>query len=97
MNLKGLQGRETILPGEFIWHLHNHGNKGMGLGWGVGRLKTIENLGTFSNHAGSAGTFICVAGVSHQLDLAVGLFTNFSADEFIQLTFKKIIAEYAPL
>jgi D-alanyl-D-alanine carboxypeptidase len=97
MNLKGLQGLETILSSESIQHLHNHGNKGMGLGWGVGSLKTIENLGTFSTHGGSAGTFICVAGVSHQLDLAVGLFTNFNADEFIQLTFKKIIAEYAPL
>lgn len=95
MNLKGLQGEETILPGESIRYLHNHGNIGGGLGWGVVNLKTLENLGVFSTHAGSAGTFVCLAGISHEMDLAVGVCTNFDSTEFIQLTFKKIIAEYA--
>jgi CubicO group peptidase (beta-lactamase class C family) len=95
MNLNGLRGGETILTADSIRYLHNDGNDGRGLGWGVGTLKTIENLGIFSSHGGSAGTFICLAAISHQMDLAVGLFTNFDAEEFIDLSFKKIIAEYA--
>ena len=32
MHLKGLQGKETILPGELIRKMHHHGLPGMGMG-----------------------------------------------------------------
>jgi CubicO group peptidase (beta-lactamase class C family) len=94
MNLLGLQGRQTILSPESIWHLHNDGERGYGIGWGVTTLRGMEELGLFSTHAGSAGTFIMAAGIPHSSDCAVALTTNSGVNEVLQLGFKRIIASY---
>lgn len=94
MNLQGLQGRETVLSGEGVWRIHNKGEPGYGMGWGVTTMRGIEALGLFSTHAGSAGTFILVAGISHTHDRAVAMATNSGVNEVIQLGFKQIIANY---
>lgn len=92
MQLKGLQGRETILPGELVRKMHNEGRPGAGMGWGVTSLRSMEELGLFSTHAGSAGTFILVAAISHAHDRAAALATNAGVPEVMQ-GIKKIITE----
>jgi CubicO group peptidase (beta-lactamase class C family) len=91
MHLKALHGKETILPGELIHKMHNYSQPGNGMGWGVTTLRSLEALGLFSTHAGSAGTFILVAGISHAEDRAVALATNAGVPEALQ-GIKKIIA-----
>jgi hypothetical protein len=54
----------------------------------------IFALGLFSTHAGSAGTFILVAAISHSKDRAVALATNAGKPETMQ-GIKKIIATFA--
>ena len=93
MHLKGLQGKETILPGDLIRKMHNHGRPGSGMGWGITTLRSLEALGPFSTHAGSAGTFILVAGISHAEGRAVAFATNAGVQEAIP-GFKKIIASF---
>ncbi len=93
MHLGGLQGRETLLPGALIRKMHNHGQAGAGMGWGVTALRSLEELGLFSTHAGSAGTFIMVAAVSHAADIAAALATNAAVPEAPQ-GIKKIIARF---
>jgi D-alanyl-D-alanine carboxypeptidase len=90
MHLKALQSRETILPNELIHKMHNYSQPGYGMGWGITTLRSIEELGLFSTHAGSAGTFILVAGISHSEDRAVALATNAGVPEALQ-GIKKII------
>lgn len=93
MHLKALQGRETILPGELIRKMHHYSQPGTGMGWGVTTLRSLEELGLFSTHAGSAGTFILVAGISHSQDRAAALASNAMNSEALQ-GIKKIIAYF---
>jgi D-alanyl-D-alanine carboxypeptidase len=93
MHLNGLQGRETILPGELVRKMNNGGQPGAGMGWGVTTLRSMEELGLFSTHAGSAGTFIFVAAISHTYDRAAALATNAGVPEVMQ-GIKKIIVEF---
>jgi len=90
MHLQGLRGKTTIIPSDLIQRMHNYGNLGNGMGWGVVTLRSMEVFGLFSTHAGSAGTFILVAGVSHSSDRAVALATNAGNPEIMQ-GIKKII------
>jgi CubicO group peptidase (beta-lactamase class C family) len=92
MNLKGLQGSDEFLPSRLIRLLHNDGIPGYGMGWGVTKIRSLEELGLFSTHAGSAGTFIMVAGISHELDRAVAFATNSGVDETIELGFRQMVA-----
>lgn len=94
MHLKGLQKKETIIPSELIQRLHNHSKAGTGMGWGITKLRSLESLGMFSTHAGSAGTFILVAGISHTKDYAVALATNAGNPETLQ-GIKKIISTFS--
>lgn len=75
-HLAGLRGADGVVSAESVRALHNHGEVGTGLGWGVTRLRTLEHLGMFSTHAGSAGTFVVVAAVSHEHDRAFALALN---------------------
>lgn len=93
MQLKGLQGKDTIIPSEFILRMHHYKKPGYGMGWGVTELRSLESLGLFSTHAGSAGTFIMVAGISHAQDCAVALATNAGKQEVMQ-GIKKVIAVF---
>jgi len=93
MHLKGLQGKETILPNELVLRMHNHQEPGTGMGWGVTQLRSLESLGMFSTHAGSAGTFILVAGISHARDCAAALATNSGKPEVMQ-GIKRIISAF---
>ncbi|MCB8963103.1 MAG: beta-lactamase family protein [Ardenticatenales bacterium] len=75
MNLRALQGRDTILPAAAIRYLHEPA-QGIGLGWGVQQF-----LGhTASVHAGGAGTFIIVGFVLHDQDLAAAVVANAGTD-----------------
>ncbi len=94
MNLRGLQSEECFLPSEALWRLHNDGQLGYGMGWGVTTMRSMEELGLFSTHAGSAGTFIMVAGISHARDRAVAVATNSGVNAVIDLGFKRMIALY---
>jgi len=94
MNLRGLQGGESFLPSEALWRLHNDGRPGYGMGWGVTAMRSMEELGLFSTHGGSAGTFIMVAGISHARDRAVAVATNSGANAVIDLGFKRMIPLY---
>lgn len=94
MNLRGLQGGESFLPSESLWRLHNDGRPGYGMGWGVTTMRSMEELGLFSTHGGSAGTFIMVAGISHARDRAVAVATNSGVNAVIDLGFKRIITLY---
>ena len=73
--------------------MYNHGKPGYGMGWGVVNLRSLEALGLFSTHAGSAGTFILVAGISHLRDRAIALAVNVGKQEAVQ-GIKKIIAAF---
>jgi D-alanyl-D-alanine carboxypeptidase len=94
VNLRGLQGRDTLIPGDLLWPLHNNGQPGYGMGWGVTTLRSMEDLGLFSTHAGSAGTFILVAGISHTKDYAVALATNSGVHDVIDLGFKTMVRHF---
>ena len=75
MNLRALQGRDTILPAAAIRYLHEPA-QGIVLGWGVQQF-----LGhTASVHAGGAGTFIIVGFVLHDQDLAAAVVANAGTD-----------------
>ena len=76
MHLAGLRGEDTLVPADTIRFLHNGGEIGPGLGWGVTRVGSLERLGIFSTHAGSAGTFVVAAAVSHEHDRAFALALN---------------------
>lgn len=93
MHLQGLQGKTTIIPSDLIQQMHNYSKLGNGMGWGVVKLRSMEAFGLFSTHAGSAGTFILVAGVSHARDRAVALATNAGNPEIMQ-GIKKIIQAF---
>lgn len=73
MNLRGLQGRDTILPVGLIRHLHNDGQPGMVIGWPV---RTRAGIGLVSECIGGAGTFVCLVGVAHARDRAVAVAAN---------------------
>lgn len=79
-HLAGLGGTGTLLRAESVRTLHNDGEIGLGMGWGVTRLRTLEHLGVFSTHAGSAGTFVVAAAVSHEHDRAFALALNSGFD-----------------
>jgi CubicO group peptidase (beta-lactamase class C family) len=87
MNLSALQGRETPVSGSLLRHLHNEGQPGIGLGWGV---QPIGDWGVFSVHSGSAGTFLCLAAVSHSLDRAVAIAVNGGSED--DQTFERAVA-----
>ena len=74
LNLRALQGEDGFLPAAVVGRLHTPRAAGtpFGAGWG------IQTLGeqTVSAHAGSAGTFMALAAVSHDRDLAVGIAAN---------------------
>lgn len=97
MNLAGLQGIDTLLPAGFIQRLHNDGQPGIGLGWGV---QVREGVGPFSGHIGGAGTFLFVEGIAHDGDRAVALAANAGDDPdgalegAIVAGFKEIVARY---
>ena len=78
MNLNALQGRETPVANSLLRHLHNEGQAGVGLGWGV---QPLGDLGLFSVHSGSAGTFLCLAAVSHSHDRAVAIAVNGGSED----------------
>lgn len=59
-------------------HLHNDGQPGIGLGWGV---QPIGDWGVFSVHSGSASTFLCLAAVSHNLDRDVAFVVNGGSED----------------
>ncbi len=94
MNLQALQGQETLLPGTLLRTLHNDGEAGIGLGWGV---QSFGELGLFSVHSGSAGTFLCMAAVAHDRDRAVavavngGSETDAAFDQAVIAGFKQIV------
>lgn len=71
-HLRGLLGREDLLPAEIVRHMHR---PGAGLGWGV-QLRDGEPL---SGHAGSAGTFFMVAVIDPSRRLAAAVVTNAGA------------------
>jgi D-alanyl-D-alanine carboxypeptidase len=96
MNLRALQGRDTPIPGDLLRRLHNDGQPGYGMGWGVKTLMSLEDLGLFSTHGGSAGTFILVAGISHVQDCAVALATNSGLADVIEVGFKTMLRHFVP-
>ncbi len=100
MNLKALQHRETPISGSLLRYLHNDGQAGIGMGWGV---QSFGDLGLFSVHSGSAGTFLCLAAVANGADFAVAIAVNGGSeggDDFepaIIASFKQIVANCAQL
>ncbi len=92
LQLEGLQGKQTILPPTLIRRLHNDGQHGVGLGWGVTLLRGMEESGTFSTHAGSAGTFVMAAAIAHDHDLAVAVAANAGVDSVLGPALKGTIA-----
>ena len=72
-NLRALHGGETILPVDLMLRMHNNGEPGSGMGWGV---QPVGDAGLFSAHVGGAGTFICIAAISHAHDVALAIAVN---------------------
>ena len=94
MNLQALQGRQTTVPAEVLRRLHNDGQPGYGMGWGVTAMRSMEELGLFSTHAGSAGTFVMAAAIAHARDRAVAFATNSGLMETLDLAFRPMIARF---
>lgn len=98
MNLQALQGRQTPVPAALLRYLHNDGEQGVGLGWGI---QSFGELGLFSVHSGSAGTFFCGVALSHRRDVAVAFAVNAGSetDENFEpaviTAFKQIVVNYA--
>lgn len=97
MNLAALQDKATLLPASDLQFLHNNRQAGYGLGWGV---QQFGDLGLFSVHSGSAGTFFCLAAVAQEIDRAVALAVNGysesdpSVEQHIVAGFKELIGAY---
>lgn len=97
-NLKALHGGDTKLPRNLMMHMHNDGEPGVGMGWGV---QPAGDAGLSSAHVGGAGTFTCIAAVSHSQDLAVALAVNAGSEDddsfegALRTGFKAMIHEYA--
>jgi len=98
MNLKALQVRETPIRSSLLRYLHNDGEAGVGLGWGI---QPFGELGLFSVHSGSAGTFLCLAAVALSRDRAVAITVNGGSetDEAFEPAviegFKRMVANFA--
>ena len=96
-NLRVLHGGDTILPRNLMMRLHNDGEPGVGMGWGV---QPAGGAGLSSAHVGGAGTFTCIVAVSHTQDLAIALSVNAGSEEdesfegALRLGFKAIADEY---
>jgi CubicO group peptidase (beta-lactamase class C family) len=95
-NLAGLAGSDTAVSAEGMSRIHNQGEEGLGMGWGVTTLKGMEQLGRFSTHAGSAGTFVVGAAVSHDHDRAFAVAINSGDASSMGELLEAIIADQAP-
>ena len=82
-NLKALHGGDTKLRRNLMMHMHNDGEPGVGMGWGV---QPAGDASLSSAHVGGAGTFTCIAAVSHSQDLTVALAVNAGSLEFEKLS-----------
>ncbi len=78
MHLRAFRGVDDLLPAAAVRYLHRPTEQGPALGWGVQQL---GELGEVSGHAGSAGTFVIVAFVHHQRDVAAAVAANAGHDE----------------
>ncbi|ABY36345.1 MAG TPA: serine hydrolase [Chloroflexus aurantiacus] len=92
-HLKGLQGKDDLLPAALIQTLHNDGALGQGMGWGINALRGMESLGRWSLHAGSTGTFYAIAALSHDYNLGFALFTNAGVPE-LTFALKSLISNW---
>lgn len=95
VHLRGLRGKESILPSPLVRDLHNGGEPGTGMGWNVKELKRLQGFGLLSTHGGSARTFIMLAAVAHRVDLAVGVAGNCWGTQAEIDGMKDIFIEYA--
>lgn len=93
LHLNGLQGRNNLMPAVLTRYLHNDGQPGQGMGWGVNSLRGMEVLGRWSLHAGSTGTFFMIAAISHEHDIAFALVTNAGVPELTSVL-KHIISTW---
>jgi hypothetical protein len=79
VHLAGLQGRNSILRGDTVRHLHTPVD-GCALGWGVGLVDGMMS----SDHVGGAGSFLAVVTIWHPKDLAVAVAANLDGDQVEQ-------------
>lgn len=94
INLDALHGQKTTWPKAALCYLHNQSIEGVGLGWGVQHLASLEDRGLFSVHAGSDGTHYTIVGISHTIDFAVALLTTIEADKPVTNAFFDVIRYY---
>ena len=75
VHVSGLQGRNSLLRGDTVRHLHTAVD-GCGLGWGVGAVNGVM----CSDHIGGAGSFLAVVTIWPTKDLAVAVAANLDGD-----------------
>jgi len=76
-HLAALAGRPSWLPVAVVEELHRPDSEGYACGWGV---QMFEGA-TTSVHAGSGGTFLCLAAIQPSRDIAVGIMANAAGEQ----------------
>jgi hypothetical protein len=85
-HLRALRGEPALLPAAIAGVMHTRRVRG-GLGFGVGKVRQIEPVSTFS---GSAGTFLCMIAIAPRHDVAVAVAAN-AADEGAETAVKEAL------